>query len=159
MDKNMINIEIKQAKTGYLAQIQKLMDSLNDIRERGFSKQNKKFHERIVDYDKLAEEDLKNDIILVAKDNNNLVGYIWGSIHERKSHKLSKLGYIDELYVVQKFRKQGVVKKLANELFKEFKNKGCNHITTHTDFENDKARQFYEAIGMSVVTLELWKEV
>ncbi len=85
--------------------------------------------------------------------------FIQGSVHQRKNHQLSKLGYIDELYVKEEARGQGVAKNLFSELESEFKKQGCDHITTHTDFENELSQQFYLQAGMHKATIELWKEL
>lgn len=87
------------------------------------------------------------------------VGFIQGTIDERKNHRLNKLGYTDELYVQNEYRGQGVAEKLFAELEKEFVARGCNHLVTRTDAENTLAQQFYVKIGMSAVTVELWKKL
>lgn len=45
------------------------------------------------------------------------------------------------------------------ELEKAFLEKGCDDITTHTDAENQSAKQFYQRNGMNEVTIEFWEEI
>ena len=45
------------------------------------------------------------------------------------------------------------------ELETEFRKRGCDHMTTHTDFENELSQAFYSQIGMHKTTIELWKKL
>lgn len=139
--------------------IQNLMDELNIYRENNFSTNTKNFHQRINPYNKLCDEDFDNWIFFIVKDNEKIVWFINWNIYERKNHKLNKLGYIEELYIKNEYRWKWLAKKLFDELEKEFKNKWCNHITTHTDQENKLSRKFYEKSWMKEATIEFWKEI
>ncbi len=150
---------IRSAKQKDLKEIQSLMDELNNLRRDLFSKKNSIFHQRIKPYAKLKAKDIKSDLFFVAENDNTIVGYIWGSIDQRKSHKLYKLGYVDELYILKTARTKGYAKKLFRTLIKAFKEKGCDHMTTHTDIENTIAQSFYETNGMNKTTIEYWKKI
>lgn len=151
---------IRKANKTDKAQIQALMDELNLYRKNIFSSENQRFHERINPYPLLEDNDFDESYIFVAVDDSEkIVGFIQGSVHQRKKHKLSKLGYIDELYVKEETRGQGVAKNLFSELESEFIKQGCDHVTTHTDFENELSQQFYLQSGMHKATIELWKEL
>lgn len=139
--------------------IQLLMDNLNFYREKNFSKENKGFHKRINSYPALKDGDFKKSIFIVAVDKKEIVGFIQGTAQQRKDHKLSRLGYIDELFVKDEFRGKGVAKVLFKELEKEFKFQGCDHLITHTDFENSFSQKFYLKAGMNKTTVELWKKL
>ncbi len=151
---------IRKADKTEKAQIQALIDELNLYRKKIFSSENQKFHERINPYTPLEDKDFDESYIFVAVDDSEKIGgFIQGSIHQRKNHKLSKLGYINELYVKEEARGQGVAKNLFSELESEFRKQGCDHVTTHTDFENELSQQFYLQSGMHKATIELWKEL
>jgi len=153
-------MELKKANKTDKAQIQALMDELNLYRKKIFSSDNQEFHERITPYPPLEDKDFDESYIFVAaNDSGKIVGFIQGSVHQRKNHKRSKLGYIDELYVKEEARGQGVAKNLFSELESEFRKKVCDHMTTHTDFENDLSQKFYLQAGMHKTTIELWKEL
>jgi ribosomal protein S18 acetylase RimI-like enzyme len=108
----------------------------------------------------LEDKCFDENLIFVATDNTDkIVGFIQGGIHQRNNHKLNKLGYLDELYVKEEARGKGAAKNLFSELESEFKKQGCDHITTHTDFENELSQQFYLQAGMSKSTIELWKRL
>jgi ribosomal protein S18 acetylase RimI-like enzyme len=149
---------IRKANKTDKAQIQALMDELNLYRKKIFSSDNQNFHERINPYPLLEDKDFDESYIFVAIDDfDKIVGFIQGSIHQRENHKLSMLGYIDELYVKEESRGQGIAKNLFSELESEFRKQGCDHMTTHTDFENELSQQFYLHSGMHQATVELWK--
>lgn len=151
---------IEKANKTDKVQIQALMDELNEYRKKIFCEENKDFHQRIKPYKPLDEEDFNESIFFIVKDeSNNVVGFIQGTIHERKNHKLSNLGYIDELYVQESTRGKGVAKNLLKELEFEFKRQGCDHVITHTDIENDLSQKFYLLAGMKKTTVELWKKL
>jgi len=151
---------IRKASKTDKVQIQALMDELNLYRKKIFSSVNQEFHERINPYAKLEDKDFDESIIFIATDDSDkIVGFIQGSLNQRINHKLNKLGYIDELYVQEEARGKGAAKNLFLELESEFKNQGCNHMTTHTDFENELSQQFYLQSGMNKATVELWKKL
>lgn len=151
---------IRKANKTDKTQIQDLMDELNLYRKSIFNSDNQSFHERIKSHSKLQDKDLDETLIFVAVNNSeNIVGFVQGGIHQRNNHKLNKLGYVDELYMKEEVRGRGVAKKLFSKLESKFKEQECDHMTTHTDFENQLSQGFYLQAGMSKVTVELWKEL
>jgi len=153
-------MSVRKANKTDKVQIQALMDELNLYRKKIFSSDNQIFHDRINPYPLLEDKDFDESFIFVAmNDSDNIVGFIQGGINIRKNHKLSKLGYIDELYVQDEARGKGVAKNLFSELESELRKQGCDHMTTHTDFENGLSQQFYLQAGMHKATIELWKEL
>lgn len=150
---------IKRANKSDKVAIQVLMDGLIFYREKIFKTENKEFHKRINSYPALKDGDFKKSIFIVAVDKEEIIGFIQGTIQQRKDHKLSKLGYIDELFLKDEFRGKGAAKILFKELEKEFKFQGCDHLITHTDFENLFSQKFYLKVGMNKTTVELWKKL
>lgn len=153
-------MQIRKADKNDKNQIQALMNELNLHRTNIFNPENKEFHQRINPHPPLEDKIFAENIFFVAaSDDNQIVGFIQGIIDQRKNHQLSKLGYINELFVQDKYRGQGVAKNLFLELENELKQQGCDHLITHTDFENDLSQQFYSRVGMSKTTVELWKKL
>lgn len=147
---------IRKAIKDDIPVIQKMMDELNAHRSKIYSDETREFHDRVNDYPPLTETDLNDSILLVAEDHG-VLGYIQGSIHQRKNHKRSKLGSLDELFVHESARGKGIAQELFSALEKELKNSGCDHLVTHTDYENLGAQQLYQKMGMNIATIELWK--
>lgn len=152
-------MKIRRANLTDKSGIQILMDELNLYCENNVQGQNEEFHKRTKPNAKLSDKDFESSYIFIAISDKNVIGYIQGTIHQRKNHELSNLGYVDELFVKDGFRGDGIAEKLFIKLAKEFKKQGCDHITTHTNFENQLAQRFYSKIGMREVTIEYWKKI
>ncbi len=140
-------------------QIQRLQTQLNEARETLFSKQTQKFHARKRASSLIDLKDLEKDLFIVAINGEDIVGYVWGQLAERPSSVLSRLGYIEEVCVDTSARGQGIAKELLERLAGLAKEKGCDHMTTHTDAENMAAQALYESFGMTPATVEFWKEL
>lgn len=152
-----MEIIIKQSTVRDLPATRKLQDELNKARVLLWKK-SKLFHQRIKLHSPITKIPRK-DIILIAESDGIIVGYVWGKIENRAGYKLSKFGYINELFVDKSFRNKGVAGQLIRKLIKSFKENGCEFIFTKTDWENEPARSLYESLGMSGVTVELWKKI
>ncbi len=152
-------IRYREAEQKDLPQLQRLQQVLNVAREQQFVEQTKKFHERRRPPTAISEEDLKKDLFVIAAQGDMIVGYAWGQLAERASSVLSKLGYLEEVCVDGSVRGQGIAKELIKKLEERFKEKGCDHMTTHTDAENMAARALYASVGMHEATVEFWKDL
>lgn len=152
-------ITIRPAVHQDMPALQEMLDLLNKERRQLWSQKNKIFHDRLKPLSKLRKSDLDKNIFIVAEEGGEIAGFVLGFVTSRKGYKLSKLGYLDALYVKPAFRNKSVAKKLTDAVMKNFKFKGCDHMTTHTDAENKVAQKLYEGAGMSQVTVEYWKKL
>ena len=154
-----MDIVIRRSRKQDIFAVQKLMDLLNHTRENYFAKENRPFHQRTKQYSRLNEKNLKREIFLVVESGGVIAGFARGSVDHRSHHKLEKLGYIDEIYVKEEYRGKGLGKKLLSALANEFKQRKCDHIATHTDWENTIAQKLYHSFKMHEVTVEFWKKL
>jgi len=143
---------IRPATKQDLSDIQQLDQALNAERENMWDETTQQFHVRTSPRDSIALS--KNDICFVAEEGDAIIGCVVGSITERKHYTLSKLGSLDVLYIMPEYRKQGIASELLKKLEQEFRTRGCDHITTHTDAENLRAQGLYENMDMHKVTIE-----
>ncbi len=111
-----------------------------------------------------TEEDIKEPLF-VAKDNGNIVGYIFGHYYEvenKTSHIEigSKCFMIDEIYVLPTYRNQGIGKKLF-KLMEGYVKDTCEYVTLSTATKNYKSiLHFYvDELDMSFHSAFLIKEV
>ena len=58
--------------------------------------------------------------------------------------------YIDDLFVKEEFRRQGIGNKLVDELYKIALKNDCNDIRWQVSNQNEEAMAFYESIGAVV---------
>lgn len=86
-------------------------------------------------------DDIKEPLY-VAIDNNEIIGYIFGHYYtvENKTSYIElgeKCFMVDELYVLPKYRSQGVGRELFRRLESEVKN-SCAYITCSTSTKDYK---------------------
>ena len=89
------------------------------------------------------------DLILVAEDEGDVVGYIWGYIE-------NKIGKIQELIVTSKSRGKGVGTNLINEMLKYFKEKKCEISEIEVNVENEPTIKTYEKAGFKKREYKMW---
>lgn len=153
-------MKIRKANKTDKNELQTLMSEFDLHRKNIFRSENKEFHKRTTPYSLLKDKDFDKGLFFVALDDSKkIVGFIQGTVEQRKNYKLNKLGHIDRLFIKDNFRRKGIAKNLFLELEKELKRQGCDHLTIYTDFENDLSQQFYLKVGMSKTTIELWKKL
>ncbi len=95
----------------------------------------------------------ENEPVLVAvDDNDNVVGYMFGQVEERKGHPVMndiRMLYIDDLCVDENVRGGGIGKKLMDAACSLAKELDCTKIYLNVWEFNENARSFYEKYGMS----------
>lgn len=85
--------------------------------------------------------------IFVAEENNQIIGYICGTVKNKPLRVLNKEGSIEEWYVEEKYRGKGMGKQLYEELLKEFKKAGCTHLGLRVYTANNSAINIYRKMG------------
>ncbi|MEW5996537.1 MAG: GNAT family N-acetyltransferase [Candidatus Micrarchaeota archaeon] len=98
-------------------------------------------------------------VIFLAEENEALVGYIWGNIIKRSGRVLDKIGFIEDWYLKEGYRRKGIGTLLWKELTKWFKNKGCNGLELQAFTTNQTAISIYHRIGFIDKTLTLMKKL
>lgn len=82
---------------------------------------------------------------LLAEDGNETIGFAF--FFECYSTWKGKYMHIDDLYVDENYRKQGIGKMFFVELAKIAKKRGYKRIDWHTHVNNINAQEFYKHIG------------
>lgn len=152
-------VRVRSAIPEDVKKLQILLLGLHKTRNSHYSQLTKLFHKKLAAIPKLTARDLKKQIYLVAVNGLQVVGFVSGSIYVVKSSYVAKRGSIDELYVEENFRNQGVGQKLVQSWQRECKKQGCGIFTVKTDVENKIAQDFYLSMGMNEVTKEFWKKL
>lgn len=88
-------------------------------------------------------------IVFVAYSEQKLVGFITGHFGEFESSisKAVMMGSIDELYVEQESRNNGIGSKLLRRCAKEFDDYGIKHIMVEVWDFNQAALKLYASLG------------
>lgn len=88
--------------------------------------------------------------------DKELVGYIWGYLHRfREEQRI----YVSEIYVLEKWRSQGIGKQLLNEIEKEAEVRRIKALYIHAEAGNERAIKLYKKEGFKIERLQLRKSL
>ncbi|MGL4741493.1 MAG: GNAT family N-acetyltransferase [Sarcina sp.] len=102
---------------------------------------------------KIFEEELNDEkaITLCARCNSKIVGVCLLTIKETGDNKLTRkrcIGYMEVLIVKEEFKKQGIGKKLFDEVKRQAVEMGAEYLELMSWEFNEPALKFYEKQGM-----------
>ena len=98
---------------------------------------------------------INNDYVIIAEDDDSVVGFLAGSINKQKSYELVQYGEIDCLYIKEEYRGKGIGKKFI-DTFKEYcKSYNVDNFKVVASFKNKKAINFYHKMGFCDFDLTL----
>jgi len=102
--------------------------------------------------------------IILAYDDKKVVGCIAGVIEKQSKDDLlecvpTKAGRILELFVDDRYRNQGIGKKLMKKIEKYIEQNGCDLIRVEVFAPNRTAHQFYNRLGYSDRAIDLIKPI
>jgi len=151
----MDNIIIRKATIEDLSIIQELNNSL-------FKLEKENYDSTLVNDWPLSEEGkeyfsdlILNHYVIVATLNNNIVGYLAGTIEEKVSYVEVQYGEINNMLVKDEYRGYGVGKLLINN-FKEYcKSNNISDIKVVASYKNKNAIEFYHKNGFEEFDLTL----
>ena len=90
----------------------------------------------------------RRNFLLVAKSRSRPVGFALAGYSRDHPFEVSKLvGWIDDVYVLPKFRHRGIGKKLVVECLNKMKAAGVEAVTLQVLTENKAAIKLYEKLG------------
>lgn len=100
---------------------------------------------------KIFKELLKNkkSIVLVCEENETICGFCFGKIVERATPTLKTVADLDDIFVIDEFRKKGIASALYKEFEKIAKQGGAYQIRLWLWSFNKDAEAFYRKMGMS----------
>lgn len=126
-----------------------LIDEVDD--QTGLSLEN--FQEKIME---MLEDD--NHHMLIAVKQGEVVGFINFTVRKTILHQQPS-ALIDELVVDEKYRGEGLGKKLVYQAINRAKQLGCGEIEVSTEKSNELARKFYQKIGFDEDAVLLEKDL
>ncbi len=85
---------------------------------------------------------IENEIVFLAIIDDEIVGYLAGSICEM-SYTKDKLAELDNMFVIEEYRKYGIGTKLIDEFKKYCLDKGLDSIKVTASSKNKNAIAFY----------------
>ena len=106
-------------------------------------------------YDKyINNEDV---CILVAKDKDTILGYVYGFIQDNGNLFNKSIAQMDALFVKEKYRGNGIAKKLIDNFIKWSHRKGASYAELSVCKDNIDALNLYKKEGFEVDKLYLRK--
>lgn len=98
----------------------------------------------------LLMKDNPDYILLGAKQEGDLAGSLQGIVCMQLVGECKSFMVIENVIVSNKHRKQGVGKKLMEEIEKLALNRGCSFVVLVSNIERKEAHKFYESIGYRI---------
>ena len=90
----------------------------------------------------------KNTKFFVAIDNKKVIGYSYGYIWKRYPiHKIIKIGYISDCFVLKKYRGKGIGERLTTALINWFKSKDIKKVELDVLTKNKKSVRVWRSLG------------
>ncbi len=132
-------MKISLAESKDISQLAKLFDQY-----RVFYEQSSNIKEAMAFIQKRLEN--RDSVIFVAEDNENLAGFtqLYPSF---SSVSMKPIWILNDLFVVETFRRRSVAKKLLEAAKDHAIKTGAIRISLATQFSNSSAQKLYEAMG------------
>jgi len=155
----MDNVFIRKATLEDLSTIQELNNSL-------FKLEKENYDPTLVNDWPLSEEGkdyfldlINNHYVIVALLDNNIVGYLAGSIEEKGSYVEVQYGEINNMLVNDEYRGYGIGKSLIDN-FKEYcRTKDILNIKVVASYKNKNAIEFYRKNGFEEFDITLTTKI
>ena len=92
------------------------------------------------------KEDFRSNDLYVAIINNKIIGFV---MVQRDSGKKEQL-WINELWILKEYQRNGIGKKVMNEIEKIYRNRGIKVFKLVADTNIGGALKFYKKVGYKV---------
>ncbi|MBO5221680.1 MAG: GNAT family N-acetyltransferase [Clostridia bacterium] len=151
-----MNITIRKARTDDCEKIRPLQKEIADLHYKGrpdiFREQPPYFSEE--DFARMCED--QSAVSLIAKtEEGEVVGYAFCKVISFRNHPRNRdfdCFYIDDICVLQTFRRQGIGRRLMNRCREEAIARKCKMMNLNVWAFNEEAIAFYESFGMTTRT-------
>ena len=142
-----MNILIRKAELEDLVEIQNLNRILFELEYKNFDETLDISWPISKEGTNYFKNSILNNITLVAVINNKIIGYLVGSLNTQYSYNKTIQAELDNMCILEEYRKMGIGKKLFLE-FKNICNKnGVNEIKVIASYKNNNAINFYKSNG------------
>ena len=108
-------------------------------------------------YEQFLENE--NMCIFVAKENQIILGYVYGFIQDNGILLNKTIAQLDALFVKEEYRGNGIAKSLILELNNWAKEKGVTYVELSVCKDNANAIGLYESEGFYIDKIYLRKEL
>lgn len=154
-----MEIEIKKADITYLKDIQDLNNQLFELEYNKFDPALKVGWTFEKNGEKYFNNMLNNEIVYIALDKDKVVGYLAGSINIQGSYVTKSLAEIDNMFVLEQYRKYGIGTKLINEFKGYCSQNKIEELKVTASAKNKNAIEFYTRNGFNEFEITLKQKI
>lgn len=151
----MKDLVIRNANLQDLKIIQKLNNELFDLELKNYDTTLVKDWAISNEGKEYFEDLINNNFVVVALLDNEIVGYLAGTINEKGSYENIQYGEINNMFIKDSCRGYGVGKSLVKEFKLYCKNNGINDLIVTASAKNKNAINFYKKNGFEDFNLTL----
>ena len=156
-----MNLTIRNANIDDLQTIQNLNNELckyetknkfdNYIEDWSLSDVSKEYFEYMI----------KEEFVIVAEIDNNVVGYLAGSTHKDETYSYYEgiTAELDNMFIMEDYRKFGIGSKLVNSFLNWCKNQKAKRVMVTASFGNVNTINFYKKNGFQEINVTLRNEI
>lgn len=142
-----MDFTIKKASIEDLNTIQDLNNKLFELEYNNFDPTLKIGWPYEIAGEEYFKDLIENQIIYIALVDKEIVGYLAGSIHVENSYNTTSIAELDNMFILEEYRKYGIGTKLFNE-FKEYcKKSNIQELKVTASSKNKNAIKFYQKNG------------
>ncbi len=99
-------------------------------------------------------------VILAAEYEGAIVGYAYARLEPRDWNALlDACGALHDIFVADSVRRQGVARRLVEEVRARLRDRGAPRLVLHTASKNATARTFFASLGFRETMIELTAEL
>ena len=104
---------------------------------------------------------IQNEYVILAEANEKIVGYLAGSIYrdETYSYYEGLTAEVDNMFILEEYRKFGIGSKLMNSFFDWAKENGAKRALVTASIGNESTIKFYEKHGFEKLNITLKKNL
>jgi len=102
---------------------------------------------------------IENEFVWVAENEADVIGYLAGSYKNKELYSNETYAELNDMYVLEEFRKQGAGKLLFDKFNSECKRKGIKAIRVTASAKNSGAINFYKKNGFDEFDIILRKRI
>lgn len=155
----MENIIIRKANIDDLYEIQKLNKELFELESNNYDSTLITDWPLTQEGKEYFENAIRNDIVLVASVDQKIVGYLVGTLNSQYSYNSIVQAELDNMCIMNEYRKLGIGSKLFEEFKKICKENRINEIKAVASYNNLNAIDFYKHNGFKEAELTLKQNI
>ena len=100
-----------------------------------------------------------DNIILLAEEENEIIGYIYGYIRSNNKIKIEIESYIESIFIEDRYRNKGIGRKLIETFINESKKRNVKYIIIENKYLNTIAKKLYSDMGFNIFIESRRKEL